>query len=274
MLERLQSLWEQRRGTPLALALLLAAAVVLAWQLGRVVWLLTHGVPARLPAPPALTMAPAVTGVDPRRVAMLFGESADTPASPAGAPADTTLQLRLDGVMQNPSRELSRAFIAERSQGKVLAYRAGDALPGGATLDRVEADHVVLARGGREEILRFDKPGTPAPQAPAGAAPAAAQARNDLGAIAERLASSPMALLRQMGLRRTSQGYIVSVTAPKEMIQRYGLQPGDRIVSINGQAVGRDLDADQQVISQLQKAGNARVEVQRGAQTITLEQRL
>jgi general secretion pathway protein C len=58
------------------------------------------------------------------------------------------------------------------------------------------------------------------------------------------------------------------------MLQRFGLQPGDRIVSVNNQAVGKDLDADQKTMSQLQQAGSARVEVQRGAQTITLEQKL
>ncbi|MDO9620560.1 MAG: PDZ domain-containing protein, partial [Moraxellaceae bacterium] len=128
----------------------------------------------------------------------------------------------------------------------------------------------------REEILRFDE--TPvaaqAPAAPNRAAQNAEQTRNALAQMAEQLANSPLAAMRQLGLRRTSRGYVVSVTAPKEMMQRFGLQPGDRIVSINGQTVGQDLEADQQVMSQLQQEGNASVEVQRGAQTITLEQKL
>ncbi len=274
MRERLQSLWEQKRDTPLAMAVIVVAAVLLAWQLGRWAWLLWSGPAVALPSPPEASPTPVVTGIEPARIAALFGES--PAASGAGGVVDTTLQLRLEGVMENATRELSRAFISDRAAGKVQSYRPGDAVVGGATLDRVEADHVVLTRAGREEILRFDKPGTPVPAGTGAATPpgGAEQVRNALSSVAERLSNTPMTALRQMGLRRTSQGYIVSITAPKDMLQRYGLQPGDRIVSINGQSVGRDLEADQQTMSQLQQAGSARVEVQRGAQTITLEQRL
>lgn len=273
MRERLQSLWEQKRDTPLAAAVIVVAAVLLAWQLGRLIWLLWSGPVAVLPMPAQSPAMPALTGIEPARIAALFGES--PAAAPAGAVVDTTLQLRLEGVMENSDSAMSRAFISERAAGKVQSYRPGDTVAGGATLDRVEADHVVLTRGGREEVLRFDKPGTPpAGAAATGPAAGAVQTRNALSNVAERLSNSPMTALRQMGLRRTSQGYVVSITAPKDMLQRYGLQPGDRIVSINGQSVGRDLEADQQIMSQLQQAGSARVEVQRGAQTITLEQRL
>ncbi len=273
MRERLQSLWEQKRDTPLAITLAVAAAVWLAWQLGRLIWLLWAGPAVALPAVSNASSVPVVTGIEPTRIAALFGES---PAAPASAGVvDTTLQLRLDGVMENIDSTLSRAFISERSSGKVLGYRPGDTVPGGARLDRVDTDHVVLVRAEREEILRFDKPGTPPPANAAAPANAdAAQTRNTLGAVAAGLSNSPMAALRQMGLRRTSMGYVVSIAAPKDLMTRYGLQPGDRIVSVNGQPVGRDIDADQQVMSQLQQTGSARVEVQRGAQTITLEQRL
>lgn len=272
MLERLKPLWEQRRGSPAAVAVLVLAAIVLAWQLGRLVWLLWSGPAISLAAPPARP-APAQVGTDAPRIGKLFGESGEAPQA-QGAVVDTTLQLRLDGIMENRSREFSRAFIAERSSGKVEIYHPGDDVPGGARLDRIETDHVVLTRGGREEILRFDTPASAGATPPAAATAGAAGARSALDMAAQRFANSPLVALRQMGLRRTSQGYIVSITAPKDMMQRYGLQPGDRVVSINGQPVGKDLEADQQIIGQLQQGGNARVEVQRGAQTITLEQKL
>jgi len=275
MRERLQALWEQKRDTPLAQICVLIIAVVLAWQLGRLLWLLWSGPGERLPVTAGASSGPVVVRVEPVRIAALFGES---PAAAEGAVVDTTLQLRLDGVLENPDSTRSRAFIAERSNGKVLIYRPGESVPGGAKLDSVESDHVVLTRAGREEILRFDKPGTPQPAAAAAGGPQpgnnASQVRSALSSIAQNMASSPMAMLRQVGLRRTSQGYIVSIAAPKDILNRYGLRPGDRIVSINGQQVGKDLDADQQVLGQLQQTGSARVEVQRGAQTITLEQRL
>lgn len=275
-LAQLREYWQRVRQNPYAGVVAIVAvalmASLLAWQLGRLLWLLSSGPAERLLPPPSATAVALPARIEPQRIAGLFGESAAAPAAAGGQ--STTLQLRLDGVMTNPSRELARAFIADRGVNKVQIYRPGDALPGGAELLRVEPLQVVIARNGQEEVLRFDKPGTPVPAANIPATASAQQTQNALGAVANRLANSPMAALRQMGLRRTSQGYIVSVTAPKDMLQRFGLQPGDRIISINAEPVGKNLDADQKTMSQLQQAGSARVEVQRGEQTITLEQKL
>lgn len=271
--ERWQSLWRDPYGVVLATVALIAIASLVAWQIGKVLWVFNSAASQRLQAPVASASVALPSRIDAQQIAGLFGQT--EAAVPATASVqDTTLQLRLDGVMTNPSRQLARAFIADRANNKVQIYRPGDVLPGGAELVRVEEGLVVLSRNGQEETLKFDKPGTPSPAANTPAPNTAAQTQNALGAAASRLANSPMAALRQMGLRRTSQGYIVSITAPKDMLQRFGLQPGDRIVSVNGQAVGKDLDADQKTMSQLQQAGSARVEVQRGAQTITLEQKL
>jgi len=255
----------------LSQAAMLLAAAVLAWQLGRLAWFSSV---ETLPSPPPVAATGALQATpDAAQVARAFGETASPARAVGQGPAETALPLRLEGVLMADPQADSRAFIAERSaNGKVQSYRPGDEVPGGATLARVFADRVTLQRAGSEEILRFDKPG--APQASAPAPQTASATRNALGSFAGTLAGSPAEAIRQMGLRRTSQGYIVSITAPKEVLQRYGLQPGDRLVSINGQSLGRDLDADQQVMSQLQQSGSARVEVQRGDQTLTLEQKL
>ena len=270
--ESWQRVWRHPFGAAVAMVATALLACWLAWQLGRVLWLFGMGPSEYLQAPAATDSAVLPARIEPQRIAGLFGETAGAPAQPTMQ--STTLQLRLDGVMTNPSRQLSRAFIANRTDNKVQIYRPGDELPGGAELIRVEEALVVLSRNGQEETLRFDKPGAVAPVANLPPPVSAAQTQNAIGLAANRLANSPMAALRQMGLRRTSQGYIVSITAPKDMLQRFGLQPGDRIVSVNGQAVGKDLDADQKTMGQLQQAGSARVEVQRGEQTITLEQKL
>ncbi|MEO6699313.1 MAG: type II secretion system protein N [Paraperlucidibaca sp.] len=274
MRDRFAQIWEQRRAQPAASIVLVIASVWLAWLLAKYVWLIFSGVSASLVAPDLSMSLRVPPTVDARRIGVLFGEQEATQATVA----DTTLQLRLDGILENRNAELSRAFISERGKGNPEIYHPGDNVPGGATLDRIEGSMVILLRAGREEILRFDLPSqagsTPSVVAPNAAAIRAAQARNVLSNLAERLANSPMTALRQMGMRRTSQGYIVSITAPKEMLNRFGLKPGDRVVSINGQQVGKDVEADQKVLGQLQESGNARVEVQRGTQTLTLEQRL
>ena len=273
MTERLQLFIQQARSERTANIIFLLSIIVLAWLLGRMLWLLLQGPTTALPMPSQMTATMAAVRVQPEQIAAVFG---DQQTVTQAEPENTTLQLRLTGVIESSDAKQGRAFIAERSAGQVESFKPGDKVPGGATLDQVYADRVVLLRGGREEILRFDE--TPAaaqaPAAPNRAAQNAEQTRNALAKMAEQLANSPLAAMRQMGLRRTSRGYVVSVTAPKEMMQRFGLQPGDRIVSINGQTVGQDLEADQQVMSQLQQEGNASVEVQRGAQTITLEQKL
>lgn len=273
MTERLQKFIQQARSERSANIIFLLSIIVLAWLLGRMLWLLLQGPATALPTPSHLTTSMAAVRVQPEQIAAVFG---DQQTVAQAEPENTTLQLRLTGVMESSDPAQGRAFIAERSAGQVESFKPGDRVPGGATLDQVHADRVVLLRGGREEILRFDETPSsgPAPAAPDRAAQNAEQTRNALARMAEQLANSPLAAMRQMGLRRTSRGYVVSVTAPKEMMQRFGLQPGDRVVSINGQTVGQDLEADQEVMSQLQQEGNARVEVQRGAQTITLEQKL
>ncbi|MDP1541423.1 MAG: type II secretion system protein N [Moraxellaceae bacterium] len=273
MTERLQRFIQQARSERTANIIFLLSLIVLAWLLGRMLWLLVQGPTTVLPMPSNMGVTSVDVRVQPEQIAAVFG---DQQTVVQAEPENTTLQLRLTGVIESSEPTHARAFISERSAGQVESFKTGDKVPGGATLDQVYADRVVLLRGGREEILRFDElPATAqAPVAPDRAAQNAAQTRAALSQMAEQLANSPLAAMRQMGLRRTSRGYVVSVTAPKEMMQRFGLQPGDRIVSINGQTVGQDLDADQQVMSQLQQEGNARVEVQRGAQTITLEQKL
>lgn len=274
MRDRFTQLWEQRRTQRPATVIAVIASVWLVWLLAKYVWLIFSGVSASLVAPDLSVTLRVPPTVDARRIGTMFGEREAAQA----AVADTTLQLRLDGLLESQNAELSRAFISERGKGNPEIYRPGDEVPGGAKIDRIEDSTVVLLRAGREEILRFDLPNqtgsASAAITPNAAVARAAQARNVLSNLAERLANSPMTALRQMGMRRTSQGYIVSITAPKEILTRFGLKPGDRVVSINGQTVGKDVEADQKVLGQLQESGNARVEVQRGTQTLTLEQRL
>jgi general secretion pathway protein C len=253
MRDRFTQLWEQRRTKHPATVIIVIASVWLAWLLAKYVWLIFSGVSAPLVAPDLSLSLRVPPTVDARRIGTMFGEQ----EAAQSAVADTTLQLRLDGLLESQNAELSRAFISERGKASPEIYRPGDEVPGGAKIDRIEDSTVVLLRAGREEILRFDLPSQTGATT-AAVVPNAAVAR----------------ALRQMGMRRTSQGYIVSITAPKEILTRFGLKPGDRVVSINGQTVGKDVEADQKVLGQLQESGNARVEVQRGTQTLTLEQRL
>jgi len=71
----------------------------------------------------------------------------------------TPLDLHLAGVFfieQGGSRAL--ALIAEGS-GLERGYRIGDSLPGGARLEQIQRDHVIVSRQGRQEVLNLPKLG-------------------------------------------------------------------------------------------------------------------
>ncbi len=89
----------------------------------------------------------------------LFGrvETSQPVEAPPPVISITPLNLRLVGV-----------FFVERGDGRALAliaegnglergYRIGDLLPGGARLERIQRDHVVVSRQGRQEVLNLPK---------------------------------------------------------------------------------------------------------------------
>ncbi len=249
------------------LALALAHAVAsLAWSvfLGR----------ATLPVKPlpAATSANASGGAALDYAAIgdwhLFGR-ADPPRAaappppppPSPPPPMTPLNLRLVGLFfaeQGASAAL--ALIAE-GDGAESAYRIGAALPGGARLERIERDQVVVSRQGHQETLRLprlDEAGTltnsrpasapkllnrvPAPS-PDEAAPDATGPVIDASAIADRLrgeiGARPQALQDvafASPYLRDGQfiGFRLRPGRDRQLFQQLGLSGGDVLVEVNG----------------------------------------
>jgi general secretion pathway protein C len=95
----------------------------------------------------------------------LFGQAdAVRPVETLAAPAPVTpLNLRLVGIFfMERGGDRALALIAD-SNGPERGYRIGESLPGGARLQRIQRDHVVVSRGGREEMLKLPKLGEMAP---------------------------------------------------------------------------------------------------------------
>lgn len=255
------------------------ATVWIAWVLAGVFWLLSGHSAARLPAPlpqTALTHAPAV---DVSRLAMadLFGQPAITAAKGSAADApDTSLQLRLTGVFANSDPQFSSAIIAERNNPAVPAkiYRINDGLPGGATLAEVYDDRILIRRGGSSEVLRFEKTNL---LNAAGAAPVAANAEGDwrsmLSDAIRSMSANPEQFVQQMGLKPGANGYEVTAATPENLRNSAGLQPGDWLVSVNGNRLG-DPRRDRGVLSGVQSSGQVSVEMKRGGQTVSLDYKL
>ena len=70
----------------------------------------------------------------------------------------------------------------------------------------------------------------------------------------------------------SGESYQVTAAMPSKLRNRLGLEPGDKVISVNGQNVGNNPAQDASVLQQVQQAGEAQIEVQRGDQVITIRQ--
>lgn len=165
---------------PLGLTLLMAAAAL--WAAGR----LLIG-PDILPASVDIARAPAPVGpraalsVAERSAGLtalhLFGQPRTAPPATLAVTSDqplarTRLALNLHGVWFGTGGGTAFAVISE-TRGPHRRYAPHDELPGGARLERIEAQSVVLRHNGRLERLPLREPALAAPAAQ-GATPATA----------------------------------------------------------------------------------------------------
>lgn len=218
--------------TAVELALVAAAGVLAA----LLVWTLAAPESA-VPVP--RTLAPAVisaagTPVAARDRSILwrinpFAESSAAPVQQA-AP-ETTLNLSLFGARTAVADAPATAYI-KTPDGRQGAYREGQEIISGVTLDRVMADHVSILRGGVRETLYLDGARRPDADAPAASintdiqpAPGAVFNAEDVYAAAEY--RGVMRQGRLAGLR-------IEIARNPDLLTRTGLAEGDIIVSMDG----------------------------------------
>lgn len=269
--------------------LCLLAVVWMAWVMAGLAWLVSGHDSSALRMAPAESRRVVAPTADISLLASynLFGQSALVPATGAAENApDTSLQLRLTGVFVSVDPSRSSAIVADSSGLAGKLYRVEETLPGGATLESVFEDRILLRRTTGSEILRFEKTslldGKPAArsgslssgaQQGAGTGTAVApDVRQMLADAAAAMTDSPVEFLREMGLRRNGRGYEVSADAPENLRNTVGLKPGDRLLSVNGRQLG-DAEADRALLDELKSGGTARVEIQRGGQIVTVERK-
>ncbi|WP_160167662.1 type II secretion system protein N [Methylomonas sp. MK1] len=94
----------------------------------------------------------------------LFGQSPESVSS-NDAVAETQLQLKLLGIMFLSKNPENASGIIQADDGQQKKYRLGDQLPGGAVLQAVEQDRVLLKRGELQESLLLKKDSVRAPSA-------------------------------------------------------------------------------------------------------------
>ena len=212
----------------------------------------------------------------------LFGEAGETAATDTGLPAvETRLPLELLGVFVADEPEDSAAIVAQKGKAGLL-YVVGEKVPGNAELLEVHADHIVLRRAGNRETLRFPQVASSTPVAVANEPDSAPRdvtgsvqpvaepetPRDFVASYRDRIEADPEGTLREIGITPVSegsaQGYrLDSAAASSPYLSQTGLQPGDVVLSVNGQPVG-DIQQDRHQLDNILAEGSARIEVQRG----------
>lgn len=243
----------------------LVLVALLAVQVLRLVWTVLT------PVGPLGEWRGRVAGLIPAEARANLFRSFDAfyPATVSAAPQTqnvTSLALTVYGVRINEGSGLGSAIVSGED-GVQGSYAVGDEIQPGVKLKAVEFDHIVIDRGGVEEIVYLDQsqPVTPVTPPSAGAGAAASPASPAQALTADALKSDVGFAPRMSGGRIT--GIVLSSRGPA--FQAAGFKDGDIITQINGRSVGSAGD-----ISNLQQllAPGARISVmvERGASTVPI----
>jgi len=275
----MQKIWEQLqtlqlkqadRVAPVLLALLI---LYLCWKLASLFWLL-------LAPPQAMQLDRVELGSQQLRVPNISSFALFHEASQR-TQAEDNLNLQLQGVMVGYPNQFSSAVLKVNEVAE--RYRVGDVIEGsGYQLAEVYWDRVVLrhSSGATREIefkgiengLNQPIVPTQSPAAPNRNPAPATTAQNAIGQAVQKIQQDRERYLQDMGVNSgNGQGYEITARTPVALRSRLGLQPGDRILSLNGQTVGQGQN-EAQLLEQARQDGQVRLEVQRGDQVITVQQ--
>lgn len=244
--------------TALLIALAIECAVILTRSLGTGA------------LPPAETGGLHTTPIAPRENptvelatvlnAHLFGVAG---VQPGGTAPQTTMPLVLAGVIANKDPSKGQAIIGDSAaSAKLLAV--GATIPGGARLNAVYGDRVLIDRNGRLETLML--PRNPMKSGGFQAAPppaAAAQGGRENGALLAGLVR-----VQPVFEQNKLSGYHIFPGGPhgNSAFTQLGLRAGDLITAINGTPLD-DAGRAMEVLQTLSSSASATVTVQRNGQS-------
>lgn len=243
----------------------------------------------QVPDRPASVEQPLVD-LEPIAVLAPFGSVAPEPETQAATRTSSDLVLRGVAISSDPT--LSAAFIAR--DGATERYAAGDSIGEDITLTGIEPGLVRLDVEGRAEILPFPNTVLPEQDDPAAseeetapspldrlrAAIVAAVPRPESSSEPpettqdyielwrDRIRRNPGEFLDSIGLVPGGDGYTVAETHDSGFAL-VGLKAGDVVRTVNGQPVG-DIEEDRRFYDEIVASGLARVEVERGGETMTM----
>lgn len=277
--------------------LLLLAIAWLCWTAARLLWLLLAP-----PLAPALPLVPlqnnAASSTD---YSSLFAIFADP--DPVTAAVQPPPNIVLKGVLLAIPESLSSALL--EVNGEVKNYRIGDTLKDSDySLVAVAWNEIVIADAtDKETVIRMPEAmpldqsammasgvsnqrlqdGNMLPNAPlsdqtntdnqpAAEATGENAPKSAIDEAVTELQGNPASYLSRMGVMAGGDSYQVTAVMPANVRNRLGLEPGDKVLKVNGQSVGSNPVQDANVLQQVKQAGEAQIEVQRGDQVITIRQ--
>lgn len=245
----------------------------LCWRLASLFWWFV--VPPQIPV-----IQPVILGsqqpVMPNIVRFsLFEEQGQNPQGQT----QSNLPLKLEGVVVASPRYLSSAVL--RVNDKADRYRVGDKIAEtGLEVADVYWDRVVIRESsGQTREVKFGEASTTANIAPPPASTSSNPATLEnnsttdgaIGSAIEQLQKDREQYLGQMGVNSGQNGFEVTEKTPAALRTRLGLKPGDRIISVNGQSLSGTTN-EAQLLEQIRKTGQAKIEIQRGDQMMTIQQ--
>lgn len=222
-----------------------------------------------LPEPPAVAVAPPPPAV---QTASLGSANAFRNGSAPPAPTteelvngpdleETTLNLTLHGTWVDAAGGTAIIKTPDDKQGR---YKRGETVWESVTLERVFRDQVVINRDGVLESLRLEG------RDPALAPPPRAVA--DQQATGEAIAT--LGSFISIAPQTDNVGGVKLVIAAGEDLATFlasGLRPGDILVGVDGEPLGRDIGADIEYLQKVAGRNKITVNVDRGGVIVPIE---
>jgi len=243
-----------------------AALLSLSWALAQGTWRIAQ------PGSPAVTRAAAEPlDLSVLTRAQLFGQPAAPQSEVSLSP--TNLNLTLTGVMARSVGGCALVIVQGQPES---AFCAGEELTPGVRLEKVERDHIVIARNGSLETVPLkdlDKHANLiAPPPPPTTGPIVQP--TGTGAVVDRRQlqqqmGKPEFLSQALIVPNPSGGFLVRQIQPGSLYEKLGLHPGDVIKNVNGQAL-TSMDDVMRLYQQFGSAQRVLVEVQRQGRNETL----
>lgn len=262
----------------------LALVIALGYYAARLVWLLVPAAPPAPWSPPPVvgTPAPAASAGSGSSAyaaiaeAHLFGRpeaTADASAAVIEDAPETQLDLQLRGAVAAPDERFAHAIIADNS-GTEKVYFLKDAVPGGATVQGIQPDRIVLSRGGRIEVLLLPKTtsgGGPATRRPPAAAPARRAQLPSMQEVVTQNANGFTEIIRPQPYMPNGElkGYRIYPGRNRDQFVALGLQPGDLVTEINGMTLNNPAQA-MELFRSLADTTQVTVTIEREGQPQTL----